>query len=300
MTMGSRQTLMAVVGAMFLTGAIGAPAASVVALPRDVPPFPYVAIAKGAREMGDPLPTSARWVESRHVTAVSQTMGSGVFGNYRVYVAVITGHFTARNAPTPPGGNAPTGTVATFIYNAKTGRDTDLGLSNRHVDLAALGRVHDFLPYLRQATAGTATGVHHDAAAAIETQWLQHLSAAARPGCRTRFANLSRAVFARRIMRASAEGGFAVVGTQFLHACQNAPLVVLRTSQPHRLVAALPALERTIDRVVGNPAWAFEGIYIEGVSKAGKPFVVVWNATRGTVSGGQWASRPDLYPFAHG
>ena len=262
-------------------------------LPSNVPPFPYVALLHAAAQMGDPTPTSAVWVKSRHQTAVAATMRDSVLGNQPVYVAVITGHFRDTAASYPAGGKAPTGTVATFVYDARTGLGTDFGLAKQRIALGRLGAVHDFLPYLRQAA-------RRDLPATIETQWLQRLSAGSRLGCTTEFRNRSASLFSSRLNAAARANGFHVLRLQFLRACQSAPLVFVSSSDPHRLVPTLAGLERALDRVNGNRAWAYEGFFFEAVNGSGEPFVVFWNHVRAEVAGGQWASAPDLYPFAHG
>ena len=214
-------------------------------LPGSVPPFPYVALLRASTQMGDPMPTSAVWVESRHKTAVAATMHDGVLGNQPVYVAVITGHFKDTAASYPAGGKPPTGTVATFVYDARTGMGTDFGLAAKPIALGRLGAVHDFLPYLRQAA-------RHDVPATIETQWLQRLSAGSRLGCTTRFRNLPASTFSNRLNAAATATGFQVLRLQFLRACQAAPILFVRTNDPHRLVPTLSGLDRAIDRTPMN------------------------------------------------
>jgi hypothetical protein len=274
------------------------------ALPPPVPPFPFVKLLAASRSMGEPAPSAAVWVAASHRAAVAATMGDTVQGSEPVYVAVLTGHFTDNAASPPRAAKAPTGTVATFVYDARTGLERDFGLSRDQPALGKLGNAHDFLPYLRQASAGTATtkGVPANVPASIETQWLERLSAGSRLGCHTRFQNAPVAAFRARLDRAAPRDGFTVERLEFLRACQLAPIVALRTSNPRRLVALLPALEASLDRVTvkGKAVWAYEGFLLEGSDGSGKPFVVIWNHVRGEVAGGQWAASPDLYPFPHG
>jgi hypothetical protein len=282
----------------------GAARSALGVLPRPVPPFPFAKLLAASRSMGEPAPSSAVWVAASHRAAVAVTMGDTVRGNEPVYVAVLTGHFRDDAASPPRGAKAPTGTVATFVYDARTGLERDFGLSRDQPDLGKLGNVHDFLPYLRQASAGTATtkGAPTDVPASIETQWLERLSAGSRLGCHTRFHNAPVATFRTRLDRTAARDGFTVEHVQFLRACQLAPIVALSTSDPRRLVALLPALEKDLDRVTvkGQTVWAYEGFLLEGSDGSGRPFVVIWNHVRGEVAGGQWAASPDLYPFPHG
>ena len=295
--------LLASLSACSLSGAPGSP--NLALLPPLVPPVPFVKLVAAARGMGDAAPTAAVWVASRHRAAVTATMGDTVDGNQPVYVAVLTGHFTDKSATGPPGAKPPTGTVATFVYDVKTGRDTDFGLSDRQPSLSMLGTVHNLLPYLKQAsvgTAGGAKGAPTNIPASIETQWLQRLSAGSRLGCRTHFHNLRLRVFRRRLYRAASRDGFQVESVQFLHACQSAPVVYLRTAHPQQLSGALPILEKRLDRVTtnGHASWAFEGLLIEASDASGKPIIAIWNHLRAEVVGGQWATSPDLYPFPHG
>lgn len=276
------------------------------ALPLAVPPFPFVKVLAAAKGMGDPSPSSAVWVASTRNTAVKATMdGSTVNSNQPVDVAVLTGQFTDHNASGPVAARPPTGTVATFVYDARTGMGTDFGLSNQQPDLAKLGTVHAFLPYLAQAALGTAVasnGVAGDVPASIETQWLERLSAGTRLGCKTDFRNLAPTVFRRRLAQAAASDGFQVANLQFLRACESAPLLTLMTSDPQRLVRALPQLERSLDRIAqtGQTVWAYEGILINATDQNGRSFVVIWNHVRAEIAGGQWASSSNLYPFPHG
>ena len=242
-------------------------------LPAAVPPFPYTSMLKAVRG----TPVSAIWMRSTRRKAP-------------VYVAVLTGRFTALGSHGPSGAKAPTGTVATFVYDARTGMANEFSLTRHRGDAARPGAVHDFLPYLRQAAA---KGVP----AGVETFWLQRVSAGSRLGCETHFRNLSPTVFLSRL-DAAAGGAFEVTSVQFLRACQLVPLVFIRTRDPHRAVAALPALEKQLDRIGG--VWDYEGFFLEASDESGKPFALFWNHVRAEVAGGEWASAPDLYPFPHG
>jgi hypothetical protein len=261
-------------------------------LPEDVPPFPFVQLLRGARSMGDPMPTSAVWTTSRRARAVAVTMGDSVRADGRVYVAVLHGHFKDELASRPAGADAPSGTVETVVIAARSGMIRDFGLGNRAVSLGRLGTVHDFLPYLRLAAA-------KDRASSLETQWLEAVSAGERTGCRVRFPNLPRAVFRPRLRAAAARAGATVISVRFLHACQDAPVVVLRSSNRRRLAHALARILTAVDPP-RNGARLYEGSFFVLVDGHGKPFVVTYDEYRGQPVGSQWAATPDLYPFPHG
>jgi hypothetical protein len=79
---------------------------------------------------------------------VGLSSGDAVNTDPPVYLVVLTGNFVATAASFPPGGHAPTGTVASFVVDAKDGRDLDFALSSQQIDVGKLGRAVDLLPYL--------------------------------------------------------------------------------------------------------------------------------------------------------
>jgi hypothetical protein len=255
-------------------------------LPADVPPFPFAQLARGK------LPTSAVWTSSRHLRAVEVTMGAGVRGNEPVAVAVLRGHFTDDLASRPYGVKAPTGTVETIVYDMSTGTSRDFGLGDRPVRLGRLGAVHDFLPYLRLAATKSR-------AASMETQWLEAVATGERSGCATHYANRARPDFARRLRADAERAGAHVESLQFLHACQDAPVVVLESSDRGRLARALARILDDVD-APRNGARRYEASFFELVDGHGKPFAIAYDTYRGRVEGTQWAASPGLFPFPHG
>jgi hypothetical protein len=86
---------------------------------------------------------------------------------------------------------------------------------------------------------------------------------------------------------------------------QQAPYVVVRTSDPPRFARDLRLFLRKLDpkHDTGDDrtGWAYEGFYLQALDDVtGQPFLVVFNNWRGNhPGGGQWASDPKLLPFDH-
>jgi hypothetical protein len=119
------------------------------------------------------------------------------------------------------------------------------------------------------------------------------------------FKNLAWSTLLDRLRIQAVRKNFAVVSVQLLRPRQLAPLVVVKAVDKHAFVAATPALLKSIDpkRSTGDDrtGWAYEGFLLEAVDSSGVPFLVVFNHWRGPhAGGGQWASDPALFPFAHG
>jgi hypothetical protein len=92
---------------------------------------------------------------------------------------------------------------------------------------------------------------------------------------------------------------------QLLHPRQLAPLVIVKAADKRALAAATPAILRRIDPKArtgdDRTGWAYDGFLFEALDSNGVPFLVVFNNWRGPhAGGGQWASDPSLFPFAHG
>jgi hypothetical protein len=101
-----------------------------------------------ARALGDPQPSSAQYVLTRHKTAVKASSGATITANQPVYLVVLTGHFqTGPVGPAP--GRVVTGASATVVLDARTGRDTDFSIGNQRGSIRSLGLVGDLLPYMR-------------------------------------------------------------------------------------------------------------------------------------------------------
>jgi len=131
-------------------------------------------------------------------------------------------------------------------------------------------------------------------------EWIADIDGRARQNRDARFSNLAPATFRRRLAAAAARYRFTVETVRFLRPRQLAPLVVVRTRRYVAFSRAVPAIERSLDPGAGSAQAAFEGLFLEGEDERGVPFVIVTNAVRGTLEGGQWARSDALYPFAHG
>jgi hypothetical protein len=94
-----------------------------------------------ASQSGDPKPTLVQHATGTHFDAVRISSGDLVFEWNWSYLIAVRGHFTATQASYPPGARPPTGTVITLVVDARTGRVTDSGISNRYPPLAKLGPV---------------------------------------------------------------------------------------------------------------------------------------------------------------
>jgi len=97
----------------------------------------------------DSHPVSALFVLTRRQAANEVLDGAGVNSNQPVYAVVVKGRFTVA----PPGPTAQ-GTmhvlVVFYIFDARTGRETDDGFGKTLPALSKLGTVHNLLPYLRR------------------------------------------------------------------------------------------------------------------------------------------------------
>jgi hypothetical protein len=81
--------------------------------------------------------------------------------------------------------------------------------------------------------------------------------------------------------------------------------VVVEANDRHALAASTAAILRLIDpKAPANDdrtGWAWEGFLFEARDNRAVPFLATFNWWRGpNPGGGQWASDPSLYPFAHG
>ena len=96
---------------------------------------------QAARGEGDPRPNLIQHAAGSRFDAVRISSGDLVFDWSWSYLIAVHGHFVALGAPIPPGARPPRGTVITLVLDARTGRVTDAGLSNRYPPLAELGPV---------------------------------------------------------------------------------------------------------------------------------------------------------------
>jgi hypothetical protein len=143
------------------------------------------------------------------------------------------------------------------------------------------------------------------AAKKIVRQWRADLRSSALADPKRRFANPSRATLLERLRLAGARNHLDIVKVQLLHPRQAAPLVIVKAADKRALAAATPAILRLIDPKAhtgdDRTGWAYEGFLFEAVDHDGIPFLIVFNNWRGSqAGGGQWASDPSLFPFAHG
>jgi hypothetical protein len=142
-------------------------------------------------------------------------------------------------------------------------------------------------------------------AAGVRSDWLHEIRMRARTAPRQRFDNPPRGVLLARLRRLERRYGFRVVELRVLRPRQEAPLVVLETSDEHALARNTRWILRAVDpkRPTGDDrtGWRYEGFYLEARDLAGVPFLAVFNYWRGrSAGGGQRASDESLYPFAHG
>ncbi|MDQ6805376.1 MAG: hypothetical protein M3065_10520, partial [Actinomycetota bacterium] len=99
-----------------------------------------IAIA-AAKNAGDPEPTLIQHSEGTRQRANLIDSGDIVPGQRWSYLIAERGHFVVKDAPTPSGAPAPSGSVLTLVVDAAARQVTDSGLSNRYPDLAKLGPV---------------------------------------------------------------------------------------------------------------------------------------------------------------
>jgi hypothetical protein len=150
-----------------------------------------------------------------------------------------------------------------------------------------------------------AAGSSGRVAVTVVRLWRADLRSAALAAPGDHFKNLSRSTLFDRLRIQAVRKNFAVVSVQLLRPRQLAPLVVVEAVDKRAFVAATPAILKAIDpkRATGDDrtGWAYEGFLLEAVDSSGVPFLVVFNHWRGPhAGGGQWASDPALFPFAHG
>jgi hypothetical protein len=142
-------------------------------------------------------------------------------------------------------------------------------------------------------------------AATVRADWLREIRTRAQTAPRARFDNPSRAMLLTRLRRLEHRYGFRVVALRVLRPREQAPLVVVETSDKQAMARNTRSILHVIDpkRPTGDDrtGWRYEGFYFEARDRAGVPFLAVFNYWRGrSAGGGQWASEESLYPFAHG
>jgi hypothetical protein len=96
---------------------------------------------RAAAQAGDRTPTLIQHSAGTRQQANTVASGDRVPGKRWSYLIAERGSFVLKDAPAPQGAPAPRGTVLTIVVDAATGMQTDIGVSNRYPDLAALGAV---------------------------------------------------------------------------------------------------------------------------------------------------------------
>ena len=135
--------------------------------------------------------------------------------------------------------------------------------------------------------------------------WRRNLHAGAIAAPNRRFPSPSQATLVARLRLAASRYEFKIVKVEMLHPRQAAPLVVVQAKDENALVASTSAILHLIDPKArtndDRTGWAYEGFLFEARDSHNLPFLMTFNWWRGPhAGGGQWASDPSLYPFAHG
>ncbi len=112
----------------------------------NTPPAYVVKIAEQqAKENGDPTPAGAVAIDTTRGAAMHAAAAGGVDGSQiPVWLVVLHGHFTDRNASVPAGQPLPTGRVIVFTINQRTHQIMDFGIGDRPPNLSSLGSVENF------------------------------------------------------------------------------------------------------------------------------------------------------------
>jgi hypothetical protein len=118
-----------------------------------------------------------------------------------------------------------------------------------------------------------------------------------------RFPNPSRHEFRQRVALVGKRYGFRATSIRFLRPRELAPIVVVETDRDRKkFVADVAAIMNLLDprSTSGKQsAVTFEGFFFEARDADGL-FVLVDNAYRGEIMGGEWSADPDSYPYPHG
>jgi hypothetical protein len=113
----------------------------------------------------------------------------------------------------------------------------------------------------------------------------------------------ARSDFRSKLRELAGRYGFHVVSAKVLRPRQDAPMVVVRTTNYPDLAQATGGVLRELnpkDRGSDADGWHYEGFYWEARDERGVPFLVASTLTRGQVEGQQWARSEALYPYRHG
>jgi hypothetical protein len=143
-----------------------------------------------------------------------------------------------------------------------------------------------------------------DAGRLAQAAWLKDLKTRARQHPGQRFDNPARDEFRRRLHQLAGRYGFEVASANVLQPRQDAPVVVVRTTDYRGLAKATSTILKQLDpkRSTGDDraGWRYEGFFWEARDERGVPFLIASTLTRGQVEGQQWARSEALYPFPHG
>jgi len=143
-----------------------------------------------------------------------------------------------------------------------------------------------------------------DAGRLAQAAWLKDLKTRARAHPGQRFDNPTRGELRRRLDQLAGRYGFQVESAKVLRPRQDAPLVVVRTTDYRGLSKATSAILKQLDprRSTGDDrtGWRYEGFFWEARDERGVPFLIASTLTRGQVEGQQWARSEALYPFRRG
>jgi hypothetical protein len=120
------------------------------------------------------------------------------------------------------------------------------------------------------------------------------------------FATMNSA-FTDRLTNLGRRYSFHVVSLVVLHGLGDAPQIRVESDHPAALIRNLSAIELALYQPTSD-CWTssscFNGEWLEGVDKGGRPFVATGGATAIGTGVGSWGSqwvRPGLnYPYAHG
>lgn len=145
----------------------------------------------------------------------------------------------------------------------------------------------------------------HDSESALRSAWKTSIQLGAEEQPELRFANPTQSEFMSQLSKAADEYQFDVVSAKILTPVQDAPFVVIQTTDPSGLAKAAPRILAQLDP--REPAsddrsgWAYEAFFFEARDAAGTPFLIVHRSLRDPHGGGgQWATNEALLPFDHG
>lgn len=120
-------------------------------IPTPPPAFVVALVQRSTRFLGDPRPASAAYYLTRRETAVEASSGASVNSDRASYLVVLTGSFHGGEVGPAGAGQRLAGTVASYVIDAASGRETDFSLGSQQAVPMKLGRGGNLLPYLAGA-----------------------------------------------------------------------------------------------------------------------------------------------------